>query len=136
ASGGEHPPFFLAGRGGEGWLDRGLHPPLQPEGESKVLGWSEDLSEVVALAYEVAPGSGEGVYLRDSSTGAFRLGSPLLGLYGFGNLSVAGLSSDGSRIIFETTAQLLPNAAAGLNNLYELHDGALSLAGVLPDGST
>jgi hypothetical protein len=137
ASGGEHPPFFLAGRGGEGWLDRGLHPPLQPEGQSHILGWGEDLSEVVALAYEVAPGSGEGVYLRDSSTGAFRLDSPLLGLYTFADLSVAGLSSDGSRIIFEVSRQqLLPSAAAGLNNLYELHDGALSLAGVLPDGST
>lgn len=137
ASGGDWPPLFLAERGGEGWLSQGLQTPRQPHGESNVVGWTEDLSEVLDRAFEVTPGSGEGFYLRDSSTGTFRQGSPpVLGFNALAGIHLAGFSSDGSRIIFATREQLLKSAAAGENNLYELHNGALSLVGVLPDGST
>jgi hypothetical protein len=133
------PGFFLGSRGGEGWSDRGMEVPSQSHGESVVVGWSEDLSVVVNSAFEVTPGSGTGLYLSDSSTGVFQLASPLPPSFPVGFASQVhprGFSADDSRMIFETEDQLSPSAAAGKENLYELHGGVVSLVGVLPDGST
>jgi hypothetical protein len=132
-SGGDGPAFFLGRRGGEGWSDRGLQAPRGPYDESRVQGWSEDLSEAVIQVSEVAPGS---VFmyewdLRDSATGSFQPAFVLP----IAEVRLAGFSADDSRMIFETEAQLLPSAAAGRENLYEWHAGIVSLVGVLPDGS-
>jgi hypothetical protein len=128
------PVFFMGGRSEEGWSDRGLEMPSQPQGTNEVVGWSEDLSEVIQEVHvDPSSVSGRAVYLRDSSTGVFQLG---FSAPGFGVVSPVGFSADDSRSIFETSAQLLPGAAMGRVNLYELHGGVVSLAGVLPDGST
>ena len=71
-------------------------------------------------------------YLRDSATGSFRLLGP-------GVARFADAAAGDSRIVFESSEQLLPDAAPGVVNLYEW-DGSkppgkeLSLAGILPDG--
>ncbi len=134
AEGSESPTFFLAGRQGEVWSNQGLEAPFQPHGFNLVDGWSDDLSESLDLVGENSPGSGVGLYLRDSATGSLRLVADHLGRYS--SVGLAGFSSDDSHMIFETSDQLLPSAVAGQTNLYEWHNGALSLAGVLPDGST
>ncbi|HEV3070533.1 MAG TPA: hypothetical protein VGY76_03795 [Solirubrobacteraceae bacterium] len=138
AEGAFYPPLFLASRVGEGWSNQGLQLPVQPHGKSRVVGWSEDLSEALDEAREVGPGAGLGVYLRDSASGSFQRAFPVeKDEGGEGNeVYPAGFSSDDSRLIFESESQLLPSAAAGKTNLYEWHAGALNLAGVLPDGST
>jgi hypothetical protein len=133
-SGADNPPFFLGSRGGEGWSDRGLQAPRGPHGVSNVIGWSEDLSKTALSASEVTSGSGEGMYLRDSATGSFQLAFP--SPEKFPVFYIVGFSADGSRVFFESPTQLLPSAAAGHGNLYELHGGVVSLVGVLPDGST
>ncbi len=126
-------PLFLAQRGVEGWSSRGLTPPFQSNGDSRVKGWSEDLSQTLAIVTEGTSGSGKGLYLRDTSSASLRLVAPI-GIYQ--GVWVAGVSSDDSRVIFETRAHLLPSATEGVINLYEWHNGVVSLAGVLPDGST
>jgi hypothetical protein len=131
ASSGQSPQPFLGTRGGQGWSDVGLTAPVGPYGASNVIGWSEDLSEAVVQATEVIPGAAKEVYLRDNATGSLQAEFP-----DPSRIFVAGFSADNSRMIFETTKQLLPSAAAGSDNLYELHDGIVSLVGVLPDGST
>ncbi len=131
AQGASAPPLFLTTRIGEGWLPpQGLLAPSPPGVEDAVLGWSEDLSEV-ALKARLATDESESLYLRDSSTGSYRLAVPGLGLEG---VHLAGFTADDAHLIFETTAQLLPSAITGKTNLYELSvsNGSLSLAGVLP----
>lgn len=133
--GASNTPLFLASRDEAGWSSRGLLAPSPSGVEDFVLGWSEDLAEA-ALFAQMPGDSGFGVYLRDSSSGTYRELVP-----GLGNseVSLAGFSSDGSHLIFETEAKLLPEAAPGfVSNLYELDltNDRLSLAGVLPDGST
>jgi hypothetical protein len=139
ASSGDRPPLFLGSRGEEGWSDQGLNVPHGTRGDSHVLGWSEDLGEAVVLTREFVSGSGyaESLLLRDSATGSLQLGfvSPVSPISN-GEFYVAGFSGDDSRLIFETSAQLLPSAVAGVQNLYELHGGLVSLVGILPDGST
>lgn len=132
AEGADYPPIFLATRDEEGWTSGGLEAPFQPHGRSQVMGWSEDLSQTLDEVMEITPGAGLNGYLRENPSGVLRLAFHTHG----GRLTLAGFSSDGSRMIFEDRDQLLPSAAAGKSNLYEWHDGALSLAGVLPDGST
>jgi hypothetical protein len=133
-SGADNPPFFLGSRGGEGWSDRGLQAARGPHGESGVIGWSEDLSKTALTVSEVTPGSGKGLDLRDSATGSFQL--TLFPKNSLFLVFIVGFSADGSRVFFESPAQLLPSAVAGSENLYELHGGVVSLVDVLPDGST
>jgi hypothetical protein len=136
ASGGDE-PYFLASRDGESWSSQGLQAPRQPHGHSRVLGWSEDLSLALDVVSEIGPGTGTGLYLRDSANGSFSLQAGITGVevaY-LEEASLAGFSVDNSSVIFETAARLLPSAAPEVVNLYELHNGVLSLVGVLPDGS-
>jgi hypothetical protein len=139
ADSGECPPLFLGSRGGEGWSDRGLMPPREPHDFVGVKGWSEDLSEAVATRLEFIPGEEAvlSVYLRDSATGSFRLGFkfPPVPASVVSEFWFVGFNGDDSRMLFETKEQLSPSAAVGVMNLYELHGGVVSLAGVLPDGS-
>ncbi len=135
AEGGYSPQLFLASRKEEAWSSRGLPMPFQPHGFSSVVGWSDDLSEVLDQTVDYTPGSGDGLYMRDGATGALHV---LVSPFGNGEEQAhpAGFSADGSRLIFESSEPLLPSAPAGHVNLYELHAGVLSLAGVLPDGSS
>jgi hypothetical protein len=47
----------------------------------------------------------------------------------------AGMSTDGSHVIFEANDALTPKAVAGAENLYEWNEGALELVSVLPNGA-
>jgi hypothetical protein len=132
--------LYLSTRAGGEWSTQGLVPPTvsrsQPEhGSASVLSLTEDLSEAIVNTepgLEAGMASGRYSYLRDSATGSFRL-------LGSGIARFADATAEDSRIIFESSEQLLPTAAPSVVNLYEW-DGSrppgeeLSLAGVLPDG--
>jgi hypothetical protein len=141
ADGAEAAPFFLGSRGGEGWSDRGLTLPRDSSEVARVIGWTEDLSEAVGTIGKFIPGEELvlSVYLRDSATGSFQFGfqAPPVSIFipALSELFFVGSSGDDSRMLFETEVQLSPSAAAGRMNLYELHDGVVSLVSVLPDGS-
>jgi hypothetical protein len=132
--------FYLSTRSAGEWSTQGLVPPTvprsQPEhGSAFVLSLTEDLSAAIVdtepgLEAGMAPGRYS--YLRDNATGAFRLLGP-------GIATFADAAAGDSRIIFESSEQLLPEAAPNVVNLYEW-DGnkppgqELSLAGILPGG--
>jgi hypothetical protein len=134
------PSLYLSTRAGGEWSTQGLAPPTAPgslpeHGFASVLGLTEDLSVAAVL---VEPGLESGMvsggysYLRDNATGSFRLLGP-------GIAKFADATADDSRIIFESSEQILPDAAPGVVNLYEWDTGKpsgkeLSLAGVLPGG--
>ena len=127
-------PQFLAARGPTGWSSEGLLPPTKPGNQASIRGWSESLSQTAVELH--------GLELRTTASGAFQQVVPGQvasgGTYGF---HVAAFSADESHLIFESPTQLLPNAAPNVINLYEWNASKpageqLSLAGVLPDGST
>jgi hypothetical protein len=134
------PSLYLGTRAGGEWSTEGLVPPTLPRslpehGSASVLSLTADLSAAIVdtepgLEAGMAPGRYS--YLRDNTTGSFRLLGP-------GVARFADATADDSRIIFESREQLLPNATTNVVNLYEW-DGSrppgeeLSLAGILHDG--
>jgi hypothetical protein len=136
-------PTYLSSRGAGEWSTQGLappadHPTVGGSEEGLTEGLTEDLSDALIL---VEPGLDAGMtpgvysYLRDSSTGAFRLLGP-------GIARLADATADDSRILFEdTTKELVPGVLDEneVPYLYEWNGSRppgeeLSLAGVLPDG--
>jgi hypothetical protein len=135
---------YLSMRGAQGWSTQALQTPSSPAGGSgSPLGVTEDLEQAFITSHNEPPLSPEGVegvedvYLRSSATGDYRLLSPVE------SFDFVGATDDDSRIIFESTERLLPEAPpevkeiggnVGVYDLYEWHDGSLKLLDVLPDG--
>jgi len=123
---------YIASRSAGGWSSDGILPPTDPgTGGANVLGWDEDLSTVVGIG--PGPGNvGKALYLHDSATGAYQLGpGDPNRLFG----SLADFADDTSNLLFESESQLLPEALAGKENVYELDHGTLTLVGRIPAGS-
>jgi hypothetical protein len=126
------PSLYLSSRAGGEWSTQGLVPPTVPRsqpghGSASVLSLTEDLSVAIvntepAVEQSMAPGRYS--YLRDSATGAFRLLGP-------GVARFADAAAGDSRIIFESSRQLLPEAAPNVVNLYEWAAGQLTVVGIL-----
>ncbi len=125
--------LYLSTRAAGEWSTQGLVPATaprsQPEhGSASVLGLTEDLSEALVNTepgLEAGLGPGRYSYLRDNATGVFRL-------LGGGVATFADAAAGDSRIIFESSAQLSPEATSGKVNLYEWAGGRLSVVGILP----
>ncbi len=134
AAGASEFPTYLSSRAGDAWSTQGLLALTEPDGEASIAGWSEDLSEFVeGVSGADLPGAGENtaeLYLRDSATGAYRRIADL------GPRAAAHVDSvaPGGFVLFETTAQLLPEAVKGKSNVYEwdAESEQLGLVGVLP----
>ncbi len=140
---------YLSARGGD-WTTRGTDPGLTPTGllVKATLGLSEDGTHaVVVTSQALTPGAiagGSNLYLRDlTQPAAYRLIAAtatqamyqdLTGFGGQGNY--VGGTADLSAFAFMTNTPLLADAPAGVRSLYLWHDGRLSLASRLPDGST
>jgi hypothetical protein len=136
---------YVASREAQGWFTLGLEPRAEPDAEGPlVVAVTEDLKYSFVLSRSeppLAPEATEGrvaVYLRDDNTGVYRLLFQLTpeqadeaGEEPF--KLVAGADED-SRIFFESQAQLLPEAPQGVPNLYEWHEGQITLLDVLPNG--
>ena len=148
--GGEAPqgegPVYISSRGtGGGWATESAFPP---DAEAAgLLGFSEDLSESVVwsegVALDGAPLTGRSFYVRSATSGGYRLlAGGLQETATIDELSLftfAGFSGDDSHVVFESKAQLLPQARAGALNAYEVdlskpQGEQLSLVGVLPAG--
>lgn len=125
-----------------GWSTQSLQGPISSaRGVSDgVVGFTEDLAKTVVqlsgppAGPSVGPPGHINAYVRDNATGSYQLLAPDTEQ----GLLFVDASRDDSRILFESTQQLLPTAIAGKLNLYEWdetksEDERLSLAGVLPD---
>jgi hypothetical protein len=143
-SGGQVPTYLgVRSLGGDEWLTEGLLPAADPGSTDQVIGLTEDLARTILLAEEPPLVPGEPphgpetryAYVEDNATGSYQL---LAANIGPGKLSFADATPGGSRILFETKAQLTANAVPGTYNLYEWNEAKppgerISLAGVLPD---
>jgi hypothetical protein len=127
-------PHFISTRSDESWSSQGALPPAPPGALSdNLLGWNERISELAIRA--VLPGtSGAGLYANEPGSESYQaLAGPIAEAF-FVRFWLAGISSaDASRVFFETSKALLPGAVPGTNNLYESHNGALSLVDILPE---
>ncbi len=126
--------IYLAQRGEDGWRTQGLLPRTTSAGlGGTVTGVTEDLAYSVVESADEPPLAQGGelgkynLYLHDSTTGAYSLFAKT------DHARLVASTPDDSRILFESEQQLLPKAAAKAFNLYEWHEGQVSLAGLLPD---
>ncbi|HEY3759341.1 MAG TPA: hypothetical protein VGL37_06235 [Solirubrobacteraceae bacterium] len=147
-----------------GWVTENITPASSESGDiPEYQAFTEDLTTGFLLAngnHPLVPGvpaEGYGVlYKRTLSTGPFEplftvkppnrgpeeftaADIPTGGGSGSGKPAYAGSSKDLSHVLFMANDALTPNAVDGgqsANNLYDSHDGALTLVNVLPDGST
>jgi hypothetical protein len=130
---------YLARRGPGSWSSQRLLPPQELAEEVEYLGSSADLRYAVV---EAGTSEESGLFLIDTEEGSVTqivpkvVKPPRRQVFG-----LDGISADGSRIFFESTAAIPttpanPAPAPGHANLYAW-DGAtgeVSLAGVLPEG--
>jgi hypothetical protein len=142
-------PTYLSVRSpvGDEWLTDGLLPPAAAGSDEEVIGLTEDLAKSIVLAEEPPLVPGEpphgpetrNAYVEGNATGSYQL---LAANIGPGKLSFADATPGGSRILFETKADL-PTAnvapTPGVDNLYEWNEAKppgerISLAGILPNG--
>lgn len=140
-SGGQAPTYLSVRSPDDQWLTAGLLPTAAAGSDDQVVGLSEDLADTLLLAEEppLVPGAEPGTrnaYVEDNAGSSYQL---LASSIGFGKFSFADATPGGSRILFETKAQLTKNAAPGVYNLYEWNEAKppgerVSLAGVLPGG--
>jgi hypothetical protein len=135
-------------RGGEEWLTSGLLPfeASTAQVQDKVTAITEDLADTILTTGggpALAPGAvvGEHIvnaYVKDNVTDSYQLLATDIGNSPFG---FADATPGGSRVLFETSAKLTPEAQFGVINLYEWNEAKplpqrLSLVGVLPNGET
>jgi hypothetical protein len=157
---------YLSVRGADGWTTRAITPrQALPGGEldkgqgSVTWDLSQGFSENLKFGYLVAedpplvagaPLDFYNPYLQDESDGGYALLSsvtPLVQSPGFADggqgfvAEYAGMSADGSHVIFEANDALTPATAdapaavPGKTNLYEWVEGrGLELVSMLPDG--
>ncbi|HXB66156.1 MAG TPA: hypothetical protein VNV42_14900 [Solirubrobacteraceae bacterium] len=152
---------YMSVRGPDGWSTKAITPRQalpggivdetnEAEDWSLFQGFTENLDFGYLDANEPAPVAGAPAgyyspYLQDESDGAYTLLSSVtppvqpLGradkTEGF-QTQYAGMTEDGSHVIFEANDALTPGAAPGRVNLYEWSNGKLELVNVLPDGAT
>ena len=127
-------PVYLATRGGGGWSTQGLLPPGSTGQIASVLGWTPDLEWVFNQSIKLGEPRKTILMARPSS------GAPFETVAGYTTElqpNLAATSTDAKEVVFESQVALLPGAVSGKSNVYlwQRQSEALSLAGVLNDGS-
>lgn len=141
---------YLAARSAGGWSSQDLTPPQATANVTTLLtpaveAFSSDLSKA---AFEdggseprgqdfppLVPGepqNNKNVFVRDNTTSTYQLVDVTPPGVTPASASFEGASADLGHILFGSTAQLVPGAAAGQANLYEWSGGSVSLAGLVP----
>jgi hypothetical protein len=142
---------YLATRGAAGWSSQDLTPPQAAINEGVlanpvIYALSSDLSRAVLKdggraglkavdSPELVSGEPQNnvnLFARDNGTGGYQLVDLTPPGVTPAYARFEGASPDLSRVLFDSTAQLVPGAPAGQEDLYEWADGSLSLAGVIP----
>ena len=143
---------YVASRGAQEWTTHAVTPAPAPDawqtaftGLTYVRFFSEDLTRAVVNGYDLPAGDDDlakdlNIYDLDVASRELRtIGKPAAGVPNPSTFDVAsdipGVSPDGRHLLFESGVNLLPEASGSVRKLYQWDDGALSLAGVLPDGT-
>jgi len=144
---------YVARRTEGGWVTHAVTPRPRPEAyqtffvPTRVQLYSEDLRTALIWAYDLPDVSGDlplrnNIYVEDTDTRALEvvtalqgsLPSPLPNFFtDLQNNAIWGVSADARHVAFVSRAAYLPEAAPGVLNVYQWDEGALSLAGILPD---
>lgn len=145
---------YLARRGPTGWSTHSLMPTPAPEANQVLFAkdtmqvFSEDLSTALLWAYDLPSVTDDtpermNLYVEDTATRALRPVSvsqvqklPFQSFLDPNSAPISGVSDDAKHLAFANTTQMLPDAAAGQENVYKWDDGALSVAGKLPGESS
>jgi hypothetical protein len=129
-------PVHIARRTGEGWVSAGLQPPAQLGQIAEVLGWTPDLH--LSFASFRPFSAGQGIFALETATGVGQMLLPNLGVSAKSSIFMAGSSSDGRYLLFETSIAIpgVSGAIPGQTNLYlaDRFNGKIVLAGVMNDG--
>jgi hypothetical protein len=144
AAGGAHQEFttLLSSRIGESWSTQRLLPPEELGTRAASIGTSQDLRYALVETARIQDGEPRsGLFIIDAADSSVRQIVPYEsqgGGFGGGLEEYAydGISTDGSRVFFETWNHLTDDAS-GLDNLYmwDRDTGKVSLVGVLPGAS-
>jgi hypothetical protein len=141
---------YVARRGEGGWVSRSITPMPAPNsfqvffGSTIIPFFSDDLSRAILTAYDLPAVTDDtpnmnNIYREDTGTGGLE---PLtvsqadpISPFDFIAGEHWGISSDDSHVSLVSSTRLLPEAPAGVPSVYDWHDGTLSLASILPDGT-
>jgi hypothetical protein len=143
--------YYISKRDPAGWSTAAIDPPQVSAAQVALLGTptrviSPDLGAALQFSTRsLVPGGiedGNNYYRRDNATGnrtlVFGHGADQALADDIGNLGSVfepAASDDVEHVVFQTTRQLLPEAAPAAFNVYESVDGALRLVNYLPDGT-
>jgi hypothetical protein len=140
--------YYVGRRTTNGWSVDPIDPPQ--DNRSALTGTvtrflSRDLDSALQVSQVgLLPGANDGgsnIYRRDNASGVRSLAlaassrTLTVELTDLFARSPAGATPDLSHFVFMSADQLLPDAAPGTTNVYELAGNALRLASRLPDGS-
>jgi hypothetical protein len=133
-------PIYVSARQPDGWLTHDFIPPTDVGVTGGApAGVTEDLSFALVESNSEPPLSPQALegrfslYLYDIATGSYTLLTQVQpNESGGGQFYFVGAAAGDSRIFFETQNRLLPQASLGKSNVYEWHEGQLSLIDVLP----
>jgi len=141
---------YLARRGAGGWSTHAVTPMPRPDivqvlrGSTRVEMFADDLNNAFVWAYDLPAVDDdvslhENLYAKDTVSGGLRTISKTqqdpLQLFDFLSTDFGGYSADGKHIAFGLSTRMLPEALAGVRNVYKWDDGVLSVVGLLPDGN-
>jgi hypothetical protein len=140
--------YYVSRRSSDAWTTHAVDAPQ--ENLDAQIGLtssflSDDLSKTFQFSHRaLLPGAvpgGSNAYISDNLTGARELVAGTTDRALAGDLAVVsakqamGASADMSHMVFQSYAQLLPEAVPGASNIFEYTDGHLRLVNVLPDGT-
>jgi hypothetical protein len=147
---------YLARRGESGWSTHSITPMPRPDalqtffGATKVQVFSDDLSRAILWGYDLPAVTEEepnriNIYGEDTASHSLQSLTvsrkeprDVLSPFEFLNERALGVSADARHFAFTSPARLVQQPAipvGGRPKLYQSDNGALSLAGILPDGT-
>jgi hypothetical protein len=149
---------YVARRSGQGWEAHGITPTPQPEAIQTVFVptllqlYSDDLRTALLRGYDLPDAADEwpagwpprnNIYVEDTATRDLQTVTlsqveepQFFDFIDYPYFQWWGFSADARHVAFVTSTQFLPDAAPGVQNVYKWDDGVLSVASVLPNGTT
>ena len=133
-------PIFMARRVGGEWVTKGLLPPVSFGRDATMESWTPDLAYTFSKPIRLEgddfeSASASAFVVRNSSDDSYDVITPYKGDPGKDRL--AGVSTDGTKVFFQSGRKLTPDAAAGeTQNFYawDRETGTISLVGLIPAG--
>jgi hypothetical protein len=134
AKGAQELPTYLGSRGTSAWSTQGLLPPFSAGQRVLIVGWSPNYTQIYSQVTRLGAPRTFALVVQSTNGGE---PIPITPYVAGADYYYAGESQDGSVVLFESQAKLLPKAREGFSNLYawDRETGQLSLADVDNEGN-